>query len=168
MCCAGKKTAADGYGTREFLKNDYLGRMASAVLGIYGNTKEEAMYPAYFVDAAGAPMSGANRYEMRFAPGELPPVNSFWSVTMYRLPESLLVTNPLNRYLINSGMLPDLKRDADGGITLHVQSESPGKDRESNWLPAPKGPFFVIMRLYWPKPGALDGTWTAPPLQRTN
>lgn len=162
----GHKTAADGYGTREFLKNDYLGRMSSAVLGIYGNTAEEAMYPAYFVDADGMPMTGANEYVMRFAPGELPPVNSFWSVTMYGLPESLLVSNALERYLINSAMLPDLKRDADGGLTLYLQHESPGRDKESNWLPAPSNAFLVIMRLYWPKESALKGTWKQPPLRR--
>jgi len=162
----GKKTAADGFGTREFLKNDYLARMASAVLGIYGNTAAEAMYPAYFVDADGQPMSGAHRYEMRFPPGGLPPVNSFWSVTMYNLPESLLVDNPLDRYLINSTMLPDLKRDPDGGLTLYLQHDSPGRDKESNWLPTPSGPFQVIMRMYWPKEEALNGTWKQPPLRK--
>ena len=164
----GLRTAADGYGTREFLKNDYLGRMSSAVLGIYGNTAEEAMYPAYFVDADGATPNGANRYTMRFAPDELPPVNSFWSVTMYELPSSLLVANPLNRYLINSAMLASLKRDADGGLTLYVQHEPPGAEKESNWLPAPAGDFFLIMRLYWPKEEALSGAWMQPPLRRVD
>ena len=113
-------------------------------------------------------LDGANRYTLRFAPGQLPPVNAFWSLTMYELPASLLYANPLNRYLINSPMLPSLKRDADGGITLYVQNESPGADKEANWLPAPKGPFFAVMRLYWPKPAALNGKWKAPPLQRVN
>ena len=162
----GIKTAADGYGTREFFKNDYIGRMSSAVLGIYGNTAEEAMYPAYFVDSEGQPMNGSNRYVMRFAPGELPPVNSFWSVTMYAMPESRLVANPLNRYLINSPMLPDLSRDADGGLTLYLQNDSPGQEKESNWLPAPEGEFIVIMRLYWPKESALSGDWKQPLLVR--
>jgi len=72
------------------------------------------------------------------------------------------VANPLNRYLINSPMLPELKKDADGGVTLYIQNESPGKEREANWLPAPKGPFMMALRLYWPKEAALDGTWTAP------
>lgn len=163
----GLKTASDGYGTREFMKNDYMGRMTSAALGIYGNSKEEAVYPAYYGDADGAPLNAAkNRYELRFAPGQLPPVNSFWSLTMYEMPASLLYANPLNRYLINSAMLPNLKRDADGGLTLHLQSESPGKEREANWLPAPKGPFFSVMRLYWPKEEVLSGAWKAPPLQR--
>jgi hypothetical protein len=85
---------------------------------------------------------------------------------MYRMPESLLVENPINRYLINSPMLPNLQRDPDGGLTLIIQNESPGKDKEANWLPAPKGPFVMAMRLYWPKKEALDGEWTAPPAKR--
>jgi hypothetical protein len=107
-----------------------------------------------------------NRYTLRFAPGYFPPVNAFWSLTMYELPSSLLVANPINRYLINSPMLPNLKRDADGGLTLLIQHDSPGKGKESNWLPAPKGPFIVFMRLYWPKQEALDGTWKPPSLQK--
>lgn len=164
----GLKTASDGYGTREHvMKIGYVGRMASAALGIYGNSKEEAVYPAYFVDAEGAPLDASkHRYELRFAPGQLPPVNSFWSLTMYEMPASLLYANPLDRYLINSTMLPNLKKDADGGLTLHLQNESPGKEKEANWLPAPKGPFFAVMRLYWPKDEVLSGQWKAPALQR--
>ncbi|MGY3534685.1 DUF1254 domain-containing protein [Bradyrhizobium sp. USDA 4452] len=164
----GKKTSADGFGTRAALKGDYLARMSAAVLGIYGNSKDEATYPVYFIDADKQKLEGTNRYALRFAPGQLPPVRAFWSLTLYELPSSLLYANPLNRYLINSPMLPDLKRDADGGITLVVQSESPGKDKESNWLPAPRGPFFMAMRLYWPKPEALQGKWKAPPLKKVN
>jgi hypothetical protein len=163
----GKVTSGDVFGTREFLKNNYLYRMGAAVLGIYGNSKQEAMYPAYYVDATKQKLDGANRYALRFAPGQLPPVNAFWSLTMYEEPASLLVANPLNRYLINSPMLPQLQRDADGGVTLMVQSESPGKDKEANWLPAPNGPFSMIMRLYWPKDEAVEGKWTKPPLTRT-
>ena len=100
------------------------------------------------------------------AAGKLPPVNSFWSLTMYELPASLLTENPINRYLINSPMEPDLIRDADGGVTLYIQQDSPGRDKEANWLPAPKGPFFMVMREYWPKPEALDGSWKAPPAVR--
>ena len=107
-----------------------------------------------------------NRYALRFAPDQLPPVNAFWSLAMYELPSRLLVANPLNRYLINSPMLPDLKRDDDGGVTLYIQHDSPGKDKESNWLPAPSGPFLMFLRLFWPKPEALDGKWKQPPLQR--
>ena len=86
---------------------------------------------------------------------------------MYDQPASLLVANPINRYLLNSTMLSQFKMDDDGGLTLYVQNESPGKDKEANWLPAPKAPFSVVLRLYWPKAEALDGTWTAPPLQKT-
>jgi len=164
----GKLSSADSFGTRAFLKGDYMARLSGAILGIYGNSKAEALYPVYFVDEKKRPLSGVNRYTLRFAPGQLPPVNAFWSLTMYELPASLLYANPINRYLINSPMLPNLKRDADGGITLYVQNESPGKDKETNWLPAPKGPFFAAMRLYWPKPAALGGKWKAPPLNVVN
>src|SRR5438094_1643862 len=162
----GKLNSGDVFGTRAYLKGNYLYRMGAAVLGIYGNSKQEALYPAYYVDEAKQKLDGTNRYTLRFAPGQLPPVNAFWSLTMYDEPQSLLVANPLNRYLINSPMLPQLKRDADGGLTLIIQNESPGKDKEANWLPAPKGPFSMIMRLYWPKAEATEGKWTAPPLKR--
>jgi hypothetical protein len=162
----GKSSSADGFGTRAFLKKDYMLRMSAAVLGIYGNSKEEAIYPAYFVDAGGQPLNGSHRYALRFAPEQLPPVNAFWSLTLYELPASLLSANALKRYLINSAMLPGLKHDADGGITLHVQNAPPGADAESNWLPAPNGPFFCVLRLYWPKPEALDGRWKSPQMQQ--
>jgi hypothetical protein len=163
---AGKVKSGDVFGTRAYLKNNYLYRMAAAVLGIYGNSKQEAMYPVYYVDEAKQKLDGANRYTLRFAPGQLPPVNAFWSLTMYKQPESLLVANPINRYLVNSPMLPQFKKDADGGLTLLIQNESPGKDKEANWLPAPKGPFSMIMRLYWPKDAAVEGKWTSPPLKK--
>jgi hypothetical protein len=159
-------TSGDLFGTRAYLKNNYLYRMAAAALGIYGNSKQEAMYPIYGVDAEGQKLDGANRYALRFAPGQLPPVNAFWSLTMYEMPKSLLVANPLNRYLLNSPMLPQFVKEADGGLTLYVQNDSPGKAKEANWLPAPKGPFMMAMRLYWPKPEALDGMWSQPPLKR--
>jgi hypothetical protein len=162
-------TSGDLLGTREFLKNNYLYRMAAAILGIYGNSKQEAMYPMFTVDADGKPLDGSKgRYALRFASDELPPVNAFWSLTMYELPSSLLVANPLKRYLINSPMLPNLEHDADGGLTLYVQHESPGKDKEANWLPAPNGPFWAILRLYWPKAEALEGQWLAPPMEKAN
>jgi hypothetical protein len=160
----GKVTSNDVFGTRAVLKNNYPYRMAAAVLGIYGNSAAEAMYPSYAMDSKGKPLDGAHCYSMRFAKGELPPVNAFWSLTMYKMPSSLLVANPINRYLLNSPMLPQFKPDADGGITLYIQNVSPGADKETNWLPAPSGPFAVFMRLYWPKTEALDGTWKHPPL----
>jgi len=163
---AGKVNSGDVFGTRQYLKNNYLYRLGAAVLGIYGNSKQEAMYPTYYVDEAKQKLDGANRYALRFPPDQLPPVNAFWSLTMYSEPASLLVANPIDRYLINSPMLPQLQRDADGGLTLIVQNETPGKDKEANWLPAPKGPFSMIMRLYWPKEEAVEGKWTAPPVKR--
>ena len=159
-------TSGDMFGTRQHLKNNYLYRMVAAVVGIYGNSQMEAMYPVYSVDAAGKKTDGANRYTLRFAAGQLPPVHAFWSLTMYELPSSLLYANPLERYLLNSPMLPQFKRDPDGGLTLLVQHDSPGKDKEANWLPAPSESYFMVMRLYWPKDEALSGKWTAPPLTR--
>ncbi|WP_245451247.1 DUF1214 domain-containing protein [Borborobacter arsenicus] len=155
-------------GSREFLDGNYLYRMTVAADGIYGNSKEEAFYPAYFVDASGKPLDGKNRYTLHFASGQLPPVKAFWSVTLYEMPASLLYANPLNRYLINSAMVPQLTKDADGGVTIHIQHDSPGADKEANWLPAPAGPFVMAMRLYWPEPQVLDGSWKAPPAVKVN
>jgi hypothetical protein len=159
----GKVTSGDVFGTRQFMKGNYLYRMGAAVLGIYGNSREDAIYPIYN-GTAKERLSGVNKYKLRFAPGQLPPVNSFWSLTMYKMPESLLVDNPINRYLLNSPMMPQFTRDADGGLTLLIQNESPGKDKEANWLPAPQGPFRMFLRLYWPKAEALNGKWHNPPL----
>jgi hypothetical protein len=163
---AGKVSSGDLFGSRESLKNNYLYRMTAAALGIYGNSKQEALYGFYATDEAKQELNGANRYTLRFAPGQLPPVNAFWSLTMYEWPQKLLVANPINRYLINTPMLPQLKRDADGGVTLLIQNESPGKDKEANWLPAPKGPFAMALRLYWPKEAAVDGKWKQPPVKK--
>jgi hypothetical protein len=164
----GRVGSADGFGTRLHLRNNYMLRMSSAILGIYGNSKEEALYTGYFVDSTGQKPTGTNRYTLQFAAGELPPVNAFWSLTMYELPQSLLVENPLHRYLINSPMLPGLKSDEEGGLTLYIQHDAPDRDKVSNWLPAPGGPFFAVLRLYWPKQQALDGTWKAPALERVS
>ena len=123
--------SGDLFGTRDYLKNNYMYRMAGAIVGIYGNTKQEAMYPLFSMDSNGNPLSGEHQYEIKFEAGKLPPVNSFWSLTMYEMPSSLLIQNPINRYLINSPMLPQLKKDADGGVTLYIQKDSPGKYKES-------------------------------------
>jgi hypothetical protein len=139
--------------------------MTAAVDGIYGNSKEEAAYVGWYTDSSGGKFDGATgRYAVRFAANQFPPVNAFWSLTMYSMPSRLLVANPLKRYLINSPMLPHLTRDPDGGLTLYVQKDSPGKDKESNWLPAPNGPFVVALRMYNPKPEVW--TWKLPPLER--
>ncbi|MHA7661362.1 DUF1254 domain-containing protein [Mycolicibacterium sp. HS_4_1] len=163
----GRVTSGQLFGTHAELKDNYLYRMAGAVLGIYGNVAQEAMYPVIATDSAGAPLTGTNSYTLRFGPGQLPPVNSFWSITMYNMPQSLLVANPINRYLINSPMLPSLIHDPDGGITIYVQNQSPGTDKEANWLPAPSGLFQMILRLYLPKEEALNGTWKAPQALRS-
>ena len=163
----GVVTSGDTFGSRAHLKSNYLYRMVAAVVGIYGNSREEAMYPMYTADSTGQPLDGAKaRYVLRLPPGQFPPANAFWSLTLYELPQSLLSANPLNRYLLNSPMLPQFKRDADGGVTLLIQNESPGKEWEANWLPAPKARFFMAMRVYWPKDEALNGTWKQPPLKR--
>jgi len=159
---AGELGSAEIFGTRHHLNNNYSYRMIAAVVGIWGASAEEAIYPTYYVDSENEPLNGANKYTLRFEPGQLPPVDAFWSLTMYELPASLLVENPLNRYLLNSPMMDDFVFDKDGGLTLYFQHESPGKEKEPNWLPAPKGPFSVVMRLYLPKPETLSGEWVRP------
>jgi len=157
------------FGTREFLKNDYIARATGTQVGIGANSRDEAMYPIYETDADGAPLDGATqRYTLRFGKDALPPVNAFWSLTMYGLPDQLLVANPIDRYLINAAMLPQLKKDADGGITLYIQHAPPGGDKQRNWLPAPAGPFMAAMRYYWPKQALLDGQWTSPQIERVS
>ncbi len=156
------------FGNRDFLKNDYVARATGTQVGIGANSREEAMYPILDKDASGQPLDGSKgRYTLHFAKGELPPVDAFWSVTMYGLPQQLLVKNPINRYLINSPMLPELKKDADGGLTIYIQNESPGKDKQANWLPAPEGPFVMFMRYYRPKPELLENRWQTPPVEKT-
>jgi hypothetical protein len=164
----GKREQYEAAARRNNLKNFYFLRTMGTILGIYGNSGEEAIYPGYMLDSDNQPLAGArHRYRLRLPAGSRPlPAKAFWSVTMYDLPGQLLVANPLNRYLINSPMLPSLKRDADGGLTLYIQHDSPGKDKESNWLPAPDGPFKLVMRLYLPEPEVLEHKWKLPPLER--
>ena len=151
------------FGDRAFFHGDYTLRAAAALAGLYGNDKAEAMYPMASRDATGKPLDGSlHNYTLTFAAGQYPPVNAFWSVTMYDGTTQLLVDNPIHRYLINSPMLPALKRAKDGSLTIYIQTDSPGKDKESNWLPAPRGGIYVVMRLYWPKAEALTGTWKPP------
>ena len=120
--------------------------------GIYGNESIEAAYPLTKTLADGSPLDGSkNNYTLTFPADGFPPVNAFWSVTMYDGKTQLLIKNPINRYLINSPMLPDMKKNADGSLTIYIQKDSPGADKESNWLPAPDGPIYLAMRLYWPR-----------------
>ena len=160
-------------GDRDFFKGDWLLRAAGAKAGIYGNNPAEAMYPLTRKDADGQELDGSkHRYELTFAKDALPPVNAFWSITMYDGKTQLLVANPINRYLINSPMLSGLKKNPDGSLTIYIQKDSPGKAKEANWLPAPDGPIYMAMRLYWPKetpPSILppgEGTWSPPGIKR--
>ena len=164
----GEVKSGDLFGSKEQVGDNYLYRMAAAVIGIYGNTKQEAMYPVLSTDAEGKALSGESKYTLTFPADGLPPVNAFWSVTMYKLPESLLVDNPINRYVINYPMLPNLTKNPDGSLTLYIQNSPPASDRQPNWLPAPPGPFTVFMRLYWPKDEALNGNWQPPKLARVS
>lgn len=161
-------SSADLFGTRAHLKGNALYRFAGAKQGIYGNSASEADYQAYYVDAKGEPLDGSKHdYVLRFPKDGLPPTNAFWSMTLYDGKTKLLVDNPLNRYLINSPMLASLKHDADGSIALYVQNASPGKDKEANWLPAPAGPFYVVLRNYSPKAEVVDHTWKKPSVEVT-
>jgi hypothetical protein len=154
---------------------DWLLRAVAAKAGIYGNDAVEAMYPFTRRDGDGQTLDGGkNNYTLTFPPGGLPPVNSFWSLTMYDGKTQLLIENPINRYLINSPMVPAMKTNADGSLTLYIQNKSPGTDKETNWLPAPNGPIYLVMRLYWPKetpPSILpagQGTWKPPAVKRVS
>ncbi|MBY2919128.1 DUF1254 domain-containing protein [Rhizobium leguminosarum] len=162
-------------GDEAFYNGDWLLRSGAAKAGLYGNDAAEAMYPFTRTDASGEPLDGSkHKYTITFPPGQLPPVHSFWSVTMYDGKSQLLVKNPINRYLVNSPMLPGMKKDADGSLTLHIQKDSPGADKEANWLPAPDGTIYLVMRLYWPKteaPSILPagkGTWQPPGVKRVS
>jgi hypothetical protein len=141
---------------------DYLDRAFITAIGLGANRPQDAVYPTSEVDADGKPYSGANKYVMHFDKGTLPPVNGFWSLTMYDA-GYFFVDNPLNRYTLSARN--KLKKNPDGSVDLYLQNENPGKDKESNWLPAPADKFILMLRLYWPKetpPSLLDGTWTIP------
>jgi hypothetical protein len=161
------------FGDSAFFNGDWLKRAAGAKGGIYGNDAAEAMYPARRTDSDGQTLNGSqHNYTLTFPAGQLPPVNAFWSLTMYDGKSQLLIENPINRYLINSPMLPTMKTNAEGSLTFYIQNKSPGADKESNWLPAPNGPIYLVLRLYWPKaepPSILppgEGTWQPPDIKR--
>jgi hypothetical protein len=161
------------FGDSAYINGDWLKRAAAARGGIYGNDGIEAMYPLTTKDDRGGTLDGSqHRYTLTFPAGEQPPVNAFWSLTMYDGKTQLLIKNPINRYLINSPMLPTLKTNADGSLTIYIQAKSPGVAKEANWLPAPNGPIYLVMRLYWPKttpPSILpvgEGTWQPPGVKR--
>jgi len=134
-------------------------------VGLGANLAKDAIYPMTRVDGEGKPLTGKNKYVMHFTKDQIPPVKGFWSLTLYN-DKQFFVENPLNRYAI--GDRDKLKFNPDGSLDLYVQHESPGKEKESNWLPAPKDSFNLILRLYWPKKSVLGGTWAPPPVKRVS
>jgi len=144
--------------------NYYLKRAIVAQVGLGANLPEDAIYPLNLGDESGKPLDGANKYTITFDKGTAPPVNAFWSITLYD-PDGFQVGNVLNRFAVSSWM--PFKYNADGSLDIYFQNESPGKDKEANWLPAPKGAFNLTMRLYGPKSEALTGKWNPPPVVRT-
>ncbi|MGQ0446524.1 MAG: DUF1254 domain-containing protein [Beijerinckiaceae bacterium] len=143
----------------------YLRRANIAMGGLGANLPEDAVYPVSFVDEEGKPLSGANKYIVHFDKGNTPPADAFWSITMYDK-DGFQIPNPINRYAI--GDRDKLKFNTDGSLDIYVQAGSPGKDKESNWLPAPQGAFQPTMRLYSPRPEVLDGKWSPPPFKKVN
>jgi hypothetical protein len=143
--------------------NYYLKRAIVAQVGLGANLPEDAIYPLNLGDESGKPLDGANKYTISFEKGVTPPVNAFWSITLYDS-DGFQVANSLNRFAVSSWM--PFKYNSDGSLDLYFQNESPGKDKEANWLPAPKGPFNLTMRLYGPKSDALTGKWNPPPVMR--
>jgi hypothetical protein len=149
-------TNAGTYGT------DYVQRALITAIGLGANRPQDAIYPTSEVDGDGKPYHGANKYVMHFPKGQTPPAKGFWSLTMYD-GDYFFVKNPLNRYTLSPRN--DLKYNDDGTLDLYIQKDSPGKEKESNWLPAPSGKFILMLRLYWPQekaPSIIDGTWTPP------
>jgi hypothetical protein len=149
-------TTAGLYGT------DYPIRALVTAIGLGANRPQDAIYPTSQKDADGKAYSGANKYVMHFPKGQLPPAKGFWSLTMYNS-DYFFVANPIDRYSISARQ--NLKSNPDGSTDLYIQNESPGKDKESNWLPAPKGDFVLMMRLYWPSetsPSIINGSWKVP------
>ena len=155
-------TATGIYGT------DYLNRALVTAIGLGANRVQDAVYPTSLKDAEGKEYDGANKYVMRFPKGQLPPVGGFWSLTMYDA-NYFFVANPINRYSISARQ--NLKTNTDGSVDLYIQNQSPGADRESNWLPAPAGKFVLMLRMYWPNqksPSIINGTWTPPAVKKTS
>jgi hypothetical protein len=151
------------WGDSAFYNGDWLKRAGGAMAGIYGNDAAEAMYLLGRKDSNGGTLDGSkHNYTLTFAKGKLPPVKAFWSITMYYSATQFLVENPINRYLVNSPMIPNMKKNADGSVTIYIQYKSPGKDKESNWLPAPNGPIYLALRTYYPSP-ATDASSVLPP-----
>jgi hypothetical protein len=150
------------YGTDNFM------RALITAIGLGANRPQDAVYPTSLKDADGRAYDGANKYVMRFRKGQLPPVGGFWSLTMYD-GSYFFVANPINRYSISARQ--NLKANPDGSVDLYIQKDSPGAEKESNWLPAPSGKFILMLRLYWPNekdPSILNGSWEIPPVKKVS
>jgi hypothetical protein len=164
-----KVSSGKFFGSMQYLGDNYMNRAIGAKLGIGGLIGQEAEYFPYRTSADGQPINtAANNYEVTFKAGQFPPVNAFWSFTMYDEKTQLLIENPINRYIINSPMLPELKLNKDSSLTIYIQKDSPGAAKQSNWLPAPNGDAYVVLRCYWPKEAILNGTWKEPEIVKVN
>jgi len=158
----GWQLISGAFGNREAMQGKYLRRAAAAYFGLWGNDLEEAFYPETTFDADREKLDGSkHNYILHFDADELPPAKAFWSITMYKLPEQLLIANEIDRYIVSSNT-EGLKYNEDGSLDVYIQDESPDEDLRSNWLPAHQGPFSLQMRIYWPEPKALDPLYTPP------
>lgn len=154
------------FGSRDFLRDNYLYRFVGAKLGLYGNSKQDALYFGYFVDANHQLLDASkSNYELHFAKGDLPPNEAFWSLTMYDGKSQFLVENSLKRYLLNSTTLKSYRYGPDGSLILYISRNNPGPSNRSNWLPAPGGPFYCVLRVYLPGEAVLNGSWKKPQMQ---
>jgi hypothetical protein len=157
------KSSSEIFGSREYLKNNYIGRAVGAWTGIYANEADVFLgIQGYERQSDGKPFSGSKKYQFTFKKDDYPPVSAFWSVTLYKLPSRLLYANEINRYAIQSTMVNNFKKNNDGSVTIYLQHESPGKELESNWLPCPDGLFTMAFRCYLPKEPLQKGTWLPP------
>lgn len=157
------RSSAELFGSREQLGTDPMPRAVGAMLGILGNSAEEYLGVGYQADAEGKPFNGRHPYAIHFAPGQLPPVDAFWSITLYDV-DRFLYANEADRYTVGSRDVPTMVRDDDGGVTVHVAHRIEDRRLLPNWLPCPDGPFSLTFRTYLPRPEIRDGRWTAPPV----
>ena len=163
---AGEVDPGSFFRSRADLNKNYFARTMGVFMGIFGNVSKVSVYFSVGADDQGEFFDGSKQsYQMTFAAEQIPPAKNFWSFTMYKLPQRWLVDNPISRYSIGS-TTPGLKTADDGSITLYFSAESPGKDKESNWLPAPAGPFWMVLRTYGPSKAILDKTWKVPPVEQ--
>ena len=158
------RSSGEIFGSRQLFAGDHLARATGAFLGILGNAAEEYLGVGYQADARGRPFDGARRYTITFAPGGLPPVSAFWSITVYDA-DKHLYANEIDRYVISSRHIARMNPDSDGGVTIDLQHEAPALGRVANWLPCPPGPFGLTFRTYLPGESIRSGAWTPPPVK---